>query len=105
EKLRAPSFYPLRDATGSDAPNDRVRQLVGEDALEQFRALLGAADRHPNAAIVLARGPAGRARDVAELLLGIEDRDDCAGGELAELRADSTERQVEDVRGLPGQRL
>ena len=83
--------------------NHRVSELVRQDAFEQLGVIQRAADGHANSAIVLSARPLGRARDVAKLLLGIENRHECTGGIFAEPVTNRTKSEMKHVRRLARQ--
>ena len=72
ERGREPLVQPGGHAARRERADERVRELVREHAIELRRVLERAAHRHANHAVVRARGPGRRARDVAELLARVE---------------------------------
>ena len=87
---------PERHTAGRDAVHERVRELVGQHALEFGRVGERSLHRHPDAPVVGAAGPVRRLRDVAELFPRVEDDRDHLGWIREERRPDSEIRGFEN---------
>ena len=84
---------------------DRMRQLVGQHALEERGCCAAPATGILIRPSVLAARPVGCTRDVAELFLRIQDGDDGVRRIDAERLADAPERGAQDGGRIRGQRL
>ena len=80
EPYRKTFVEPERHAGARDAVNQRVRELMRQDALELRRILERSLHRHADAAIVGASCPLGGLRDVVELLARVQDDGDDVRG-------------------------
>src|SRR5262249_7232437 len=104
ERSREPFVEPRRHAVRGNLAHERVCELVSEDPVEFFGIVQRAAHGNADRSVIRAGGPRRRSRDVAELLVRIEDDGNRCIRISPERAADAPEGALERIERLVRER-